>query len=263
MRSRILALIEATPDPFATEIRYHRSCWKQYIRPSYNNDDSLHLQERVSLTEVQQMFFERVRTTVLSMNEPRTLEGLLLDYNQIKRNNGMEAMNGTGNVKKMLQTEFKDKIGFHDRFHKNQSTIVYNTSAGGSFVEAAIYAWGISDEQLLHNVALRLKDRLSGENDMPWPPRVVDLEDIEEPHVLLRKFLTWLKDPGVQNFTEACDDPDIVALSSLLFSLITGNRTTFQTCLSVTLHGLTRSREISDILKKFGLGISYSDTLRL
>lgn len=31
----------------------------------------------------------------------------------------------------------------------------------------------------------------------------------------------------------------------------------------MTLHGLTRSREIIDILKKFALGISYKDVLAL
>ena len=63
----------------------------------------------------------------------------------------------------MLQNEFKDKIGFHARFHKNQSTIVYDAPAGGSYIEAAIYSWGISDEQLLHNVARRLSEKFTEE----------------------------------------------------------------------------------------------------
>lgn len=37
----------------------------------------------------------------------------------------------------------------------------------------------------------------------------------------------------------------------------------FQTQLSVTLHGLTRSREILHILRKFSLGISYKFILHL
>ena len=31
MRDRILKLIDATPDPFAAEIRYHHRCWLKYI----------------------------------------------------------------------------------------------------------------------------------------------------------------------------------------------------------------------------------------
>ena len=54
-----------------------------------------------------------------------------------------------------------------------------------------------------------------------WPPRVEDLENIEDPSQLLHQLLTWLKDPNPDDFTEACDNPQISALSSLLFSFIT------------------------------------------
>ena len=141
--------------------------------------------------------------------------------------------------------------------------IVYNTSTGGSYIEAAIYSWGISDEQLLNNVARRLKEKLTGDPGMSWPPHVDELEDIVEPNVLLRQLVTWLKDPTTTDFTEPCNDPQIAALSSLLLSFITGKRSSFQASLSVTLHGLTRSRELVDILKKFALGISYQDVLNL
>ena len=55
MRDRIVTLIDTTPDPFATEIRYHRSCWKKHTKPCYNSsldDNQIHLQE-VRLTKVQ------------------------------------------------------------------------------------------------------------------------------------------------------------------------------------------------------------------
>ena len=60
-----------------------------------------------------------------------------------------------------------------------------------------------------------------------------------------------------------CDDPEIVALSSLLFSVITGKRTSFQAKLLTTLHGLTRCREIIDLMKKFSLGICMTCGLNL
>lgn len=47
-RDRILAVIDAVNDPFASDIRYHRSCWKKHIRPLYyseaGDDLKLHLQ---------------------------------------------------------------------------------------------------------------------------------------------------------------------------------------------------------------------------
>ncbi len=267
MRDRILKVIDATPDPFAAEVRYHRSCWNKYVKPHYNKDssspeDQMHLQN-VRLTEVKQMFFKHVRNVILELREPRTLQGLLLDYNRMCTNFGFETVTKTSTLKTMLQDEFKEELGFHNRFHKNQSTIVYDASAGGTYIESAIYSWGISDEQLLNNVARRLREKITDDTAFSWPPHVDELENCEEPHSLLRQLLTWLKDPNISDFSEACDNPQITALSSLLFSFITGKRTPFQANLSVTIHGLTRSREIIDILKKFALGISYKDVLAL
>ena len=39
------------------------------------------------------------------------------------------------------------------RFHKNQSLIVYDKSEGGTYIEAAMNAWGIDDDVLVKNVA--------------------------------------------------------------------------------------------------------------
>ncbi len=47
MRDRILRFIDCTHDPFATEIRYHRSCWNKYIAAVYAGDQEqpdVHLQ---------------------------------------------------------------------------------------------------------------------------------------------------------------------------------------------------------------------------
>ena len=46
----------------------------------------------------------------------------------------------TSKLKSILEKEFGDAIGFHNRFQKNQSSIVYDVSKGGSYIEAAINA---------------------------------------------------------------------------------------------------------------------------
>lgn len=43
----------------------------------------------VRYAEVQKMFFKHVRTNVLEMSEPRTLQDLLLDYNNLMRDFGL------------------------------------------------------------------------------------------------------------------------------------------------------------------------------
>ena len=62
-----------------------------------------------------------------------------------------------------------------------------------------------------------------------------------------------------QDIIEEHNDSQIAMLSSHLPSLITGKHTSLQSSQSVTSHGLTRSCEITDILKKFGNGISNID----
>ena len=48
------------------------------------------------------------------MNEPRTLNGLLLDYQNMMSNVGLSIYSiKTSRIKELLINEFKDKIGFH------------------------------------------------------------------------------------------------------------------------------------------------------
>ena len=83
-------------------------------------------------------------------------------------------------IKDILTREFEGKIGFHSRPQRNQSDLIYDTSGGGSYVEAALSAIGVSSEQLVHNVAERLKDDVKSIKLNPWPPRVEELEEEEE-----------------------------------------------------------------------------------
>ena len=268
MRDRILTVIANTTDPFAVEIGYHRSCWKKYISQIYHEDknsmQNIHLQSYVHLAEVCEMVFKDVHRVILDLNELRTLQGLLLDYNNIMHNFGYdESITKSSTIKQMIVKEFKNKIGFHDRFVKNTSTIVYNASTGGSYIEAAINSWGVNDEQLLNTVARRLREKLKDETAIYWPPHVEELEQDERPNDLLRKLLTWLKNPSGNDLNENCQDPEVMALSSLLFSFITGKHNPLKISLSMTIHRLPRSHEIIDLLKRFSLGISYQDVLNL
>ena len=81
----MLALIDSVSDPFATEIYYHRSCWKFYVKPVYeestSNIESSNTTDYSS--EVNKMFFDHVQKVFFDFNESRTLIGLLLDYTHI------------------------------------------------------------------------------------------------------------------------------------------------------------------------------------
>ena len=98
-------------------------------------------------------------------------------------------------LKSVLEKESGDAINFHNRFQKNQSSIVYDVSKGGSYIEATINAWGISDDNLLRNVASRLRNKTKNFTNLTWPPHPKHLDNpLDMPEELL-KFLVWLKYP--------------------------------------------------------------------
>ena len=68
-----------------------------------------------------------------------------------------------------LRREFKEQIGFYSRLERNHSELVYDLSGGGSYVAAALYSNGISTEQIIHNIAARLREDIKKCKFVPWP----------------------------------------------------------------------------------------------
>ena len=93
-----------------------------------------------------------------------------------------------------------------------------------------------------------------------WPSFVAEVEEEEELSQHILYLLTWLKDPSRCKI-----DLNLTthALTSLITKYLTGKRTTFSINLSTTVHGLTKNKELVDILHKNGIGISYVDVLML
>ena len=56
--------------------------------------------------------------------------------------------------------EFGDSIGFHIRQQRNMSELVYDVAVGGTYIKAAIFSWGISDENLVVNVVGHLREQI-------------------------------------------------------------------------------------------------------
>lgn len=152
--------------------------------------------------------------------------------------------------------EFEEDIGSHVRILKNMSELVCDTRAAGTYIEAAISSLAVDDDQLKMNVAGRIRDQVIRTISIPWPPYIHELEREENLNELLLKLVIWLKHPKI--FT-VDDSPSVRSIASILTSYIAGKRTVFETNLSVTLHGMTKTKEIIDTLHKVDLGISYND----
>ena len=137
---------------------------------------------------------------ILDLNEPRTLQWLLEDCKTILHNFGFPANSvKSAGIKTLIQKQFGDDVGFHLWHQRNQCAVVYDNRAGGSYIDAAIYSWGVSDKRLLETVAGRLNDRLRDNLGMKWLPNIAELENDEEPDHCLKMFLRWLKNPALKN----------------------------------------------------------------
>ena len=134
-----------------------------------------------NLREAQSIFFDHVRTVIFQEHELWSLQGLFLDYRSIISRYGFPTSGiKSSYIKDLLIRECKDKICFQSRPQKNQGDLVYDMSGGGSYVEAALHSIGVSSEQLVYNVADRLRDDIKSIKLVTWSPRVEELEEEEE-----------------------------------------------------------------------------------
>ena len=116
----------------------------------------------------------------------------------------------------------------------------------------------ISTEQLIHNVAEWLREDIKQIKLVPWPPRVEDLEEEEKLSPLVLRLLSALRGKKGVDLS-----PCTLTLTSLLMQYVMKQPTTTSINASITLHGMTRSKELLDSFHKLGMGISYSNILIL
>lgn len=261
MRDRINRLIDSVTDPFSTEIRYHHKCWLKYVGAyqKLSVEEQPMVLNQVTFREAQTTFLNHTRRVICESHEIRTLQGLLSDYKNIVGNYGFPTSGVKSSyVKELLLREFGDKIGFHVRPQKNESEVVYDTDGGASYIEATISSLGISNEQLVENVASKLRSEIKQMKPIPWPPQVAELEQEETLPTLVVQVISSLKKPKHdEHDSKAC------ALASMITYYVNGKPTITTTNLSMNLHGLTRSKELVDTFHKCGVCIGYSLVLLL
>ena len=224
MRHRLESLVESTTalsDPSAMDIVYHVSCWKKYIpvkRP--NSSEAMHLQN-VCLSEAKSLFFKHVDSVIFTEHEIRSVQSLLDDYKRIVGDYGYPVGNVKSSyVKDLLIEEYGDLIGFKERNEMNKSDWVYDVAGGGDYIQSAISSLGITDEQLLQNLAPRLSKNIKDTSTVPWPPQIEHLEEEEEICEPLVNLLTWLKNPSKK---EADLSPTTFSLASMITYYLSWN----------------------------------------
>ena len=126
-------------------------------------------------------------------------------------------------------------------------------------MESALNSWGLSIEDLLHNVACQVDEDAKGLPQMPWHRSIANL-CAEAPENFLTKFVGWMISLEKTNPDLT---PEVYAMASLFQSVVINKRTGFQVLMTSIIYGLSRSRELVDLCKKFGFGISYQDIKNL
>ena len=133
---------------------------------------------------------------------------------------------------------------------KNESEFVYDTKDGGNYVEAGCNSFDITDEQLILNVAPRLSKRIKNAFPLNWCPTVEQLLEEESfSQILLKLLCTMIKKIGHEKLSEE-DNPILRDLASLITYFITEKRTLTSVDLTVVIHGMTRNKELIDMLQK-------------
>ena len=73
------------------------------------------------MEEATAVFVQHVENVVFDFNEPRPLQGLLLDYRNILFELGqVDKVPKTSFIKSLLIEEFGDTIGSHERYEKTK-----------------------------------------------------------------------------------------------------------------------------------------------
>ena len=215
--SKLVEAVSALSDPFAADFMYHFACWRDYISNlHFDPKEAMHLQN-VTYSEMKQMFLKKVDQIIFAEHEIRSLQSLLHEYRQIAREYGFDVGKlKSSYVKEVLIKEYRDDIGFHERPEKNKSEFVYNTKGGGNYIEAAFDSFGITDEQLILNLAPRLSKHIKEVPLLNWCPTVEQLLEEESVSQLLVKLLSAMKKKhGHKELLEE-DNPVLHVLTSLI-----------------------------------------------
>ena len=109
--------------------------------------------QNATYSEMKQMFLKKVDHIIFAEHKIRSLQSLH-EYRQIAREFGFEVGKlKSSYVNEVLIKEYGDGIEFHERPEKNKSEFVYDTKGGSNYIEAAFDSFGITDEQLILNLA--------------------------------------------------------------------------------------------------------------
>lgn len=283
-------------DTIALEIKYHRSCYKEYVRQenlAKIEEKSCQVEDSTdSYRHAFQEVGDYVQSEVITNAKVVGMTDLVKLFENALVERGVETTGyRSSKLKFRLQKFFGERISFHRPENPNQAELVYSSKVSkGVIIETAIQhskkAYDVSEEindteadtatsadvtedarqvyyasKLLRNALLGVEQRIQ------WPLGVDDL-DCENEIVpdIVYNMLVWLLHPKAQYSSKrVLNVPQhihrtVLSLAQDMIHCVSKGRikTPKHVALPVAVKSLTGSSEAVTILNRFGHGLSYS-----
>ena len=201
--SRLLLHIEGK-DTIAMDIKYHRSCYKNYVRPKQlaklEEQNCLEEDERSesynnAFIKVKEFVGEDVFTAVKAI----PMSVLMEKYTSLLAEEGIDAMAyRSSKLKNRLVRGFGTSLSFHWPLNRNQSEIVYSSEVKTGEVEETVFmnttsadgkqmtendseedltdAQEDESRQVYHTAKIIRSLLVNIKPTMPWPPSTEDIK---------------------------------------------------------------------------------------
>ncbi|XP_044165466.1 uncharacterized protein LOC122949420 [Acropora millepora] len=292
--SRMLLHIDGQ-DTIAIEIKYHRSCYKNYVNPNQLAKlEEENCQREDDESEGYNRAFDKIKEfvekEVFTATKAIPISVLAEKYTSFLEEEGVHVVTyRSAKLKNRLTRYFKERLSFHRPLNQNQSEIVYGSHiTKGEVVETVFMSTTSIDEeklansdseanltntqeeisrQVYHTAKTIRKLVVNMKSTMPWPPSSEDLEN-ESAIVpdLLYNLMAWIlstqSEYSVERVSNISPDVNRLALSlsqDLIHSVSRGRiKTPKHIVLPMTVKNLTGNVELITILNRFGHGLSYS-----
>ena len=289
---RLLLQIQGQ-DTIAIEIKYHKSCYAQYVRPGAlaKLEDQNCEDEDIASGTYNRAFGnirEYVNDTVLMEGKAVKMSELLERYVRKLSQEGVNAPSyRSSKLKNRLIKSFGSSLSYHQPLDRSQSEIVYSSHVTtGQVVETIVNTSGEQwvnedgieevtqetneDEKYLHvyHTAKMIRSlMMEMKSVMAWPPTEDDLDcsDTLVPDLLYNLF-AWICSSDVAYCNKrvcgiSADVRRIVlSLAQDLIHCVSRGRikTPKHVTLPLTVKSLTGNAELVTILNRFGHALSYS-----
>ena len=218
--SRMLLHIDGR-DTIAMEIKYHRSCYKNYVHPKQLAKlEEQNCQEEDAGTEGYDRAFGKVKEfvekEVIAAAKAIPMSTLIEKYTSFLTEEGVDVVTyRSTKLKNRLTRFFGERLSFHRPSNKNESELVYGSHVKtGEVVETVFKSTTSVDEEQMANSdsepdLTNAQDKVSRQvyhtaktiqklvanmkPTMPWPPSSEDLEcEIEMVPDLLYNMMAWI-----------------------------------------------------------------------